>query len=1201
MKCIQLLLAATSVVPSFAEEPPEEHTKQQPRHLRRKLPQRELVDNPNSHYCGVDWGEAHANCNVPCPSTKDEECGPGLTCFGYVGCTPPPPQQQVEEQEPSPSPHVDQPSLMATYNEAPSNSTKVFSEILQQPVPTYINTLAVRPSEPSTPAPFALPIFEPNSLPNPNNNYCGYGWDAAMEECYYACPSGQDSECPGGRSCHKWLTCTQAKTNPALTNVCGTSWQDAETSCATRCFLGDDTTCPEGETCFGGVAACEGKLPELTAVDVGLENRTYTVAELEELLEQELLKEEGEKAMADPMNWWCGTSWSNMLENCEKRCETDADCAPNSWTEGFCYRTTGGPENCQTPGVAVKEALPPGSRWCGTSWNKMLQTCAAMCESDEDCDKAGLGQCFEAPGTCLYVGVPVQEVAPEGTLWCGSDFNDAKASCHKECASGSDDDCPSGMSCFSESLCTQEGVPVPVEEIAAEAGFYCGKGWEDAHSCAIKCESDEDCTDGTNCYWVECENTSAVTEGDGVDEDTTAESTNCSPEVFLCPDGQYVGRSSQLDCDFYPCPGSNDPESEPEPSEESTPSSLDSDVSSQESATSSEQPAQSSEEPLAASSEVASSDTGSAVSDSSTTSAEESTSVSETGTINDFYDGLTTGSESGSGSGWGTTPLSHSCQSGDGNCGMCEGDCNSDEDCQDGLLCFSRGQGELTAVPGCVSGGDGDKPGMDYCYMEAPPATTTSITTTTTTTTTVTTSTLTSTLEPVPVEPKETLNEWVDVIVDDGSPGVELYYIRECSNDAPCDECEGDCDIDSHCMGGLKCFSRSDGSVESVPGCIGLGTSGMDYCYDPDSPIIQPFTAAIDAPAPSPQTSGCSAEVRTCPGGRVIRRDPGNNCEFPPCEESEIFSGALSPSESAYCGFSLDQVNDDCHNSKPCPSGDNGECNGMEICIQNTNCGLSTTTSSTVAATSAESCDDLCLDILPSQWCPEEPNLPSCLEVTIGELCEGDGECGTDDKLDNCSGTFDIYSRVECTESKMSQGQIMRDTEAPTTSPLAPLTMSPTTNEQTMSSPTAQPTYHQPEAASTVTGFAAGDAGMVVNNTTLSSSQSYSESTIMGQSYVNATQTALPAVESYEQSAAADFTQTVGPGGSLNYDRSPQQNTEATAPSTSSTSDASMYWTSPSTEYKWDLKMRNSQQLFGPRFSLLLGLASCMVIAMDLT
>jgi hypothetical protein len=44
--------------------------------------------------------------------------------------------------------------------------------------------------------------------------------------------------------------------------------------------------------------------------------------------------------------------------------------------------------------------------------------------------------------------------------------------------------------------------------------------------------------------------------------------------------------------------------------------------------------------------------------------------------------------------------------------------------------------------------------------------------------------------------------------------------------------CKGECDKDSQCAAGLKCFQRSNG--EPIPGCKGPGhAKDWDYCYDP--------------------------------------------------------------------------------------------------------------------------------------------------------------------------------------------------------------------------------------------------------------------------------------------------------------------------------------------------------------------------------
>ena len=47
-------------------------------------------------------------------------------------------------------------------------------------------------------------------------------------------------------------------------------------------------------------------------------------------------------------------------------------------------------------------------------------------------------------------------------------------------------------------------------------------------------------------------------------------------------------------------------------------------------------------------------------------------------------------------------------------CGPCEGDCDSDEDCEQGLRCFKRKADSFDEVPGCI-GGATDATGHDFC------------------------------------------------------------------------------------------------------------------------------------------------------------------------------------------------------------------------------------------------------------------------------------------------------------------------------------------------------------------------------------------------------------------------------------------------------------------------------------------------------
>ncbi|CAB9514038.1 receptor-like protein kinase [Seminavis robusta] len=113
-------------------------------------------------------------------------------------------------------------------------------------------------------------------------------------------------------------------------------------------------------------------------------------------------------------------------------------------------------------------------------------------------------------------------------------------------------------------------------------------------------------------------------------------------------------------------------------------------------------------------------------------------------------------------------------------CGLCQGDCNSDNDCEDGLICYKRPGDDTSTVPGCSGEG---VPGSDYCIVFA--------------------------------------------------DGTLIIRDQQCSETNPCSTCEGDCDSDFECEDGLVCRERDVGTNDAVPGCLGLGIPGLDYCYVP--------------------------------------------------------------------------------------------------------------------------------------------------------------------------------------------------------------------------------------------------------------------------------------------------------------------------------------------------------------------------------
>merc|ERR1712048_188376 len=125
----------------------------------------------------------------------------------------------------------------------------------------------------------------------------------------------------------------------------------------------------------------------------------------------------------------------------------------------------------------------------------------------------------------------------------------------------------------------------------------------------------------------------------------------------------------------------------------------------------------------------------------------------------------------------------------------CWGECDKDSHCAKGLKCFQRDKQQK--IPGCSGLG---KVGWDYCYDPK----------------------IAEILVPTakPTKPTTTTTKKKNSLGGDNK-----------SNAKDLKACWGECDKDSHCAKGLKCFQRD--KQQKIPGCEGLGKTGWDYCYDP--------------------------------------------------------------------------------------------------------------------------------------------------------------------------------------------------------------------------------------------------------------------------------------------------------------------------------------------------------------------------------
>eukprot|EP00980_Cylindrotheca_fusiformis_P005679 scaffold1184_cov132-Cylindrotheca_fusiformis.AAC.100 len=205
------------------------------------------------------------------------------------------------------------------------------------------------------------------------------------------------------------------------------------------------------------------------------------------------------------------------------------------------------------------------------------------------------------------------------------------------------------------------------------------------------------------------------------------------------------------------------------------------------------------------------------------------------------------------------------------NLGLCQGECDQDAHCEEGLYCFHRDVSE--PIPGC-EGGDNDPIRTGYCvpknatsgsptFLPAsspqalptslhptisrdntwrsggsePPSTAPQVVSTPLTTESPSSSpqsTPTAFTPPETALPtKETKpgSTPIATTTNPSLPALVSYGGSPPDFRFPLGLCEGDCDSDSHCQAGLVCFQRSEN--DPVPGCAGSDSSRTDYCTYP--------------------------------------------------------------------------------------------------------------------------------------------------------------------------------------------------------------------------------------------------------------------------------------------------------------------------------------------------------------------------------
>lgn len=213
----------------------------------------------------------------------------------------------------------------------------------------------------------------------------------------------------------------------------------------------------------------------------------------------------------------------------------------------------------------------------------------------------------------------------------------------------------------------------------------------------------------------------------------------------------------------------------------------------------------------------------------------------------------------------------------------CQGDCDTNADCDDGLLCFQR-RGDYSDVvpPGCTANIGGGGYGKDYCY-------------------------------------NATNNDGEGYLFFVGNNGLDDDSFQP-SDEYPLRMCGGDCDSDDDCEGSLRCFQRYDS--EAVPGCdtyfddMGVleddGT--LDFCFDPYG-----FLTYVGDDMNGEDTFSLLADksvypLGVCEGDCDSDDDCAGNLKCFQRDENEHVPGCLDPYPIDEDGYGENTGSDFCYN-----------------------------------------------------------------------------------------------------------------------------------------------------------------------------------------------------------------------------------------------------------------------------------------------
>ena len=246
-----------------------------------------------------------------------------------------------------------------------------------------------------------------------------------------------------------------------------------------------------------------------------------------------------------------------------------------------------------------------------------------------------------------------------------------------------------------------------------------------------------------------------------------------------------------------------------------------------------------------------------------------------------------------------------------------------------------------------------------------------------------------------------------------GSPA--YTWEQKCTWDdhcAACAECQPLAKCKSKCAG----LAATDGWAATCQWPTGKDCHGCSQCGGPPSAPPSPGN-----PPPSPGTPPPSPGLP--PPGTTIPCDQCTN-DYSVCNVCMVAIKAnecpVGYQSLQQCTPALTALGQLCEGDGECGTSDaHAQCGDYEV-YKHVEC-VQPPPPPAAPPLSCTACDNnnecgICLTAIPASECPANPNLHQCKAdlVSMNGLCEGDGECGTNNNHNQCSGAYEVYRQVDC-------------------------------------------------------------------------------------------------------------------------------------------------------------------------------------------